>query len=297
MLNTSSWQKVYAGRASLLLPEGTAVSFDQTEVNQVDLKRITPGPQGLEQSWLEHVDQIRRGKGEPGAQTVLTREYPGQHTVLYANEGVSGPVPERTLQHWQAYGDVFFAGETVMHLEDLPLGEQAIRDVFTAITPHAVPGPGDFALDGANVHVPLNGSETVHLSWTLMVPTKTLGTTIPVRFSLMSDTVSKPGELEILSVIPELKRVSSANGIRVTILKASKHTLAGLNGEESVLTLLDTQHPKTYSFSAGWGSAGRAYDALAPSIELTANTDSVQNIDPDVLLSYWQAISSSLRFQ
>jgi hypothetical protein len=291
-LNTSTWETVYAGRASLRTPKARPWGFEHTEVNQVELRRIPSGASSFEQMWQERVNAIRPGTGEPNAHTTVTREYPGQHTILFDSTG-----QQRTIEHWQVYGSVILAGQTVMTLADLNLGEQAIQELFAAITPYTVPQRGDFALDDANVHIPLNGREAVSLSWTVLVPGKSPGTTVPLHFTLLRDVVAEVGKPDVLASIPKLKQVSEARGVRVTVLYAGNRKLAGLNGEASALTLLDTKHPQTYSFSARWGSPGRANDAMAPGIDFSAAADSVQNVDPNVLLSYWQAVSDSLRFQ
>jgi hypothetical protein len=295
VMNTSDWETVYAGRASLRLPEGTAVDFAHTEVNQVELRHIQPEAHGFEQSWLERVDAVKRGKGQPNTKTTLVRDYSGQHTILFDSTGGAGQ--QRTLEHWQAYGSAIFSGQTVMNLDEVPLGEKAIQDVFAAITPHAVPQPGDFALDGANVHVPLDGRERISLSWIVPVPGKAPGSTVPLRFTLLSDVAAELGKPEVLSSLGNLRQAAQAHGIRVTVLRAGPHALAGLNGEESAVTLLDSAKPQTFQFNARWAFVGRPNDALAPGTELSADTDSIQNVDPAILLSYWQTISSSLRFQ
>jgi hypothetical protein len=295
MLNTSNWQKVYAGRASLRLPEGIAVDFEHTEVNQVELRRIHSSAHEFEQAWMERVDVVKRGEGQLNAKTTLVHDYTGQHTILFDSTGGTGQ--QRTLEHWQTYGPLIFSGQTVMNLDDVPLGEKAIHDVFAAITPHASPQPGDFVLDGANVHIPLNGRERISLSWIVPIPGKTAGSTVPLRFTLLSDVVSEPGQPEVLTNLARLRQAAESHGIRVTVLRAGPQALAGLKGEESAITLIDNAKPNTFQFNARWAFVGRDNDALAPGTELSADTDSIQSVDSAALLSTWQAISTSLRFQ
>lgn len=292
-LPVSSTHRVFAGRASLLVPKGVNILITRSEVNQV-LLRAEPDGSKLETKWASRLQAIRDGNAEPQMHSSLEREFPGEHTAQF--DVTRGTGQERTLERWAIYGNTVVQAQTVVPLSDLQAGKQALNEVIQSLQTVDQPAKGDFRFDGGIARLSLNGRERISAEWREPVFERPEELKTHITFTLLTDVVEEPGKPDTLSRLAKSKREASANGLQLRELRAGSRLVNGLDGEESVTILIDPKHSQTVQFNAQWLSAGKANDAYAPAVDLTANADAVKATDADMLLAQWTSALDSLRF-
>ena len=293
ILPVSSTHQVFAGRASLLIPKSVNLRITRSEVNQVVLHAEGDAAH-FESAWAARLQAIRAGNAEPQMRSTLEREIPGEHTVQF--DVTRGTGQERTLESWATYGKTIVRAQTVVPLSDLQAGKQALSEVLHSLQPGDQPAKGDFRFDGGIARLPLNGRERITAEWQEPIFEHPDEIKTSLAFTLLTDVVEEPGKPDTLSRLAESKQEASANGLQLKDLRSGSRIVNGLQGEESVTVLIDPKHPETVQFNAQWMCAGKANDAFAPAVDITATANNVKSTDADILMAQWTSALASLSF-
>lgn len=292
-LPTAATHQVYAGRAMLLLPRGVDLTIKRAEVNEVQLQ-LVPGAASLEQQWAARLAAIRTGKAERMGGSQLDREWPGEHLVQY--DTARRTLDVRTWEQWGVLGNSIVQANTVAPLAQADAARQALAEVLRALLPDGTPQPGDFRFQGGLVRVPLNGAEHISAEWKEPVFEHVGQVKAVLAFTFITEVLARIGKPDTLQRLAKARAGAAQDGFTFKELRSGKRTVNGLEGEESVYLLSDPKQPLRAGFAAEWITAGRAHDAYAPSVELSADIDDINPADGDAAMAQWTAALQSLRF-
>ena len=299
---TGPMKKISIGRADLMVPEDATVTMTG-EVNEVDLKTVALKPgETFSKLWEERLKLIDSGAGE----------YPGQTRIrkLYPTTGTTGQVYFETgkdprflviIERWKVIGNTLIKGQEKFEPKYLAAVEQDVDSVFANISVGGVPGSGDFVVNDAVVHFrPDGGGESTDASIHFNLPGKPGQAPVPMSLDFKTELLSSAGSITILSRLRGAYDGADEAGVKVDILRARKRSISGLPGEESFLHFA-SKSEQAEGVRAEWGSPGVANNAFATQTEMYYSNQDMTGIHehPDTLfaLSYWDSISSSLRFR
>ena len=295
-------KKISIGRADLMVPEDAIVTMT-AEVNDIKVTTIElKSGETFPKLWEERLKLIATGAGEYPAHTVIRQRYPSTGTegqVYY--ELSKDPQIQVVVERWKQIGNVVLEGRIYFDSKYLSMANEMLDQVFNTTTIGGQAGSGDFVVNDAVVHFrPDGGGESTDASIHFNLPGKPGQAPVPMSLDFKTELLSSAGSITILSRVREASEGADVAGVKVDILRARKRSISGLPGEESVLHFA-SKSEQAEGVRAEWGSPGVASNAFAPQTEMFYSNQDMTGIHehPDTLLalSYWDSISSSLRFR
>ncbi len=299
-LPNAATHRVYAGRATLLLPNGVNLKITEAEVNEV-LLRTEPGTDDFEKKWTARVNDIRNNHANPTGFSKVDREWPGDHTVQF--DTTRGTLDARTWERWGLLGNTLVKATTVAPLNKADEAYKALADLFHALLPDGTPRPGDFRFAGGIARVPFNGVENVTAEWSESVTDAAGNSKAKLNFSMLLQVMDIAGNIQgvqqemrqRLATTKQRGAMDGPAGVDVREVRSGPVTVHGMQGVESIVVFIDRPTGKQ-SFSARWECPGTSGDAYAPSIDLSASADNFSPADLPFLTAQWSAALQSLQF-
>lgn len=297
-LPNAATHQVYAGRATLLLPNGVNLKITEAEVNEV-LLRTEQGTDDFEKKWAARVNDIRNNHANPTGFSSVDREWPGDHTVQF--DTTRGTLDARTWERWGVLGDRIVKASTVAPLDKADEAYKALADLFSNLRPDGTPKPGDFQFVGGIARVPFNGAERIIAEWQEPVVEAGGEVRAKLNFTLIADAVSKAVtfaemQQEKRQRVAQSNEVASQRALAVKELRSGPRSINGVEGEETISLITDRNHPEKSTLFLEWITTGVSNDAFAPAITLTGGVDNMDASDADKAVAQWTAALATLRF-
>lgn len=296
---TGPMKKISIGRLDLQVPADAELKMTgQVKEVRLSLDHL-PAGQTFAAAWDARVKKIGSGSGNdpnPG-HTVIRKTYPAtaDHGQVYYEQG-KDPQILVVVERWQMVGNILVKGREEFEPKFLLDVERDMEAVFGHMSLQAPATREDFAIGPVTVHqTSQGGAESTDASVAMALPVGDSGKLVPITLKVTSQVLSSPGSITVLSRAKGPAQHTGDPDYDAKLLRAARRSAAGLEGEESVLTLSKKGGPAG-SLRAEWGTPGKPGDDRAPQTELRFGGNGEQLSVPE-LLGYWDAILASLKYR
>jgi hypothetical protein len=160
-----------------------------------------------------------------------------------------------------------------------------------------IPAEPGFCIDRAYLRDPLHARQGERIMMFARLPSHP-----DVEFTLLLLAGTKPGEKGLLERNAESNgRLSAAEKLRVSQLRAARRIIGGLRGDEVVERFDEENDSIVYSF--WWEVSGTAEDVMNPHLSFTMDTGKSNSgpvpssLSQEAAIALWDKISSSIRLR